>query len=321
MLSIGLFAALAIALLGGLQLFYGLHYSVHTDVAAAALSGRLADTLGASFEDYSLYFPPAERVWFTLATWLSDLTGLRLDLAIISMTGVVVLFSTGLAYHIRHITVGASAWFLILSMAVLVIMPVLYKNVFGLRAHVVALGLWPYLIFRISDPDGTQIGRKTRTVVGLWLGATLLLKYLYSIVVLLVELADAAIQRRPSTLFRLDNVIAGTIVALYIFLWLVIDPSQREVIGAMVSAIDANLTNRNTNILQAGIHASLALLFLLIAYLYKLPARVTAIGLALVVGAIVTAWIQSRWYSHHLFPITMAYIAWLWMINRKTKLL
>ncbi len=321
LLSVGLFAALAIALLGSLQLFYGLYYSVQTDVAGIALSGRLADTLGNSFSEYSLYFPPAERVWTTIAVRLSDLTGLRLDLAVVLMTGVAVLFSAGLAYHIRRMTVGATPLFLLGSVAVLVLLPILYKNVFAVREHLVVLGLWPYFILRISDPDDTKIGRKTRLVVGLWLGATLLLKYLYSLVVFLVEIADAAAQRRPLSLFRIENVVAGSIVAIYLFLWLVIDPSQREAIAVVVSAIDANLTSRMTNLEQAGIHAALAALFLLLAYVFKLSLRKTLIGLAMVVGAIIAAWIQSRWYTHHLFPITMAYAAWLWMIHRDIKLL
>ena len=319
--NVAAFAVFAAALLLSLLLFYSTTYSVHTDLAGAALSGRLALTLGDSFAQYSLYFPPAEKIWFTFAAWLSDLTGLRLDLTVIAMTGAALLFSTGLAYHIRRVTVGASPLFLIGSVAVLVILPVLYKNVFGLREHMVVLGLWPYLVLRLSDPENTKIGLKLRIVVGLWLGATLLLKYLYSLVVLIVELVDAAVRRKPILLFRIENLIAGAIVALYLLVWLGLDPAQREVIGAVVSAIDANLTNTKTNLEQAALHAALAAFFVVLHFVYKLPVRVTAIGLALVVAAIAAAWIQSRWYSHHLFPITMAYLAWLWMIHRETKLL
>ncbi|MEM6267235.1 MAG: hypothetical protein AAF707_06890, partial [Pseudomonadota bacterium] len=77
-----LFIALSIGLLGILQLFYGTFYSIHPDLAGGALSGRLAVTLGDAFAEYSLYFPPAEKAWFSLAARLSELTGLRLDLAI-----------------------------------------------------------------------------------------------------------------------------------------------------------------------------------------------------------------------------------------------
>jgi hypothetical protein len=183
--------------LGGLQLFYGSYYSIHTDLGGGLLSGRLALTLGDAFADYSAYFPPAERVWFTLAAWLSDLTGLRLDLTAIFMTGLAVLFSAGLAYHIRRQTVGASPLFLVGSVVFLVVLPILYKNVFGLREHMVVLGLWPYLVLRLSDPDDTRIGWKTRLLVGVWLGAMLLSKYLYSLTVLLVEAADAAARAVP----------------------------------------------------------------------------------------------------------------------------
>ncbi len=319
--NMALVAGVAFVLLACLQLFYSAFYSIHTDLAGAALSGRLALSLGDSFVDYSLYFPPAEQVWFTLAAWLSDLTGLRLDLTIIAMTGVALLFSTGLAYHIRRVTVGASPLFLIGSIAVLVVLPVLYKNVFGLREHLVVLGLWPYLVLRLSDPEGTKIGLPLRIVVGLWMGATLLLKYLYALVVLLVELADAAVQRKPLFLLRIENLISGAMVALYLLLWLVLDPEQREIMGAVVSAIDANLTSTRINLEQAGLHGALALFFVMLGFIYKLPVRVTAIGLGLVIAAIAAAWIQSRWYSHHLFPITMAYVTWLWMIHRQTKLL
>jgi hypothetical protein len=317
--GLALHAGVAICLLAGLLLFYGSYYSVHHDLAGSTLSGRLAVTLGDSFRDYSIYFPPAERIWFSLAAKLADFTGLRLDLAVVLMTGAAVLFSTGLAYRIRRGTVGASPLFFIVSVAVLVILPILFKNVFGLREHMVALGLWPYLVLRVSDPDGTRVGWPVRLLLGLWMGATLLFKYLCSIVVLLVELADALVQRRPLLLFRIENIVAGAIVALYLFCWLVLDPSQRTAIGAVMSAIDANLADPKANWLQVVSNLYLAAFFLLVSRLFQLPGRVAAIGFALVAGAIIAAWVQERWYSHHLFPITMAYIAWWWMAGRGLK--
>lgn len=315
------YSVFASVVIAGLLAFYQQAYAVHHDIAGALMSARLAHVLGDAFANYSLYFPPAERVWFGAAVTLSELTSIRLDLTVVLMTGVAILVSATLAFLIRGQTVGASPLFLVLSVVVLVVLPILYKNIFGMREHLVILGLWPYLILRLSDPDNTKVGWQTRLVVGLWLGATLLIKYLYSLVVLLVELVDAALQRRVFALLRIENLIAGGIVALYVFFWLVIDPAQREAIGAVVSAIDANLADRSVNIKQAAIHSIMAVFLLLLAYIYKLPVRVSAIGLAIVVAAIVVSWIQSRWYTHHLFPITAAYIAWVWMIHREVKLL
>jgi hypothetical protein len=200
-----------------------------------------------------------------------------------------------------------------------VALPILFKNVFGLREHMVALGLWPYLVLRVSDPDRTRIGWPARAVLGLWMGATLLFKYLYSAIVLLVELADALVRRQPLLFFRMENLIAGTVVALYLFCWLVLDPSQRSVISGVLSAIDANLADPMTNWLRAVTNLYLALFFLLASRLAQVPTRVTAIGLALVVGSIIVAFAQQRWYSHHLFPITMAYIAWWWMAGSRLQ--
>ena len=317
--GLALHAGLAIGLLAALLLFYGTYYSVHQDLAGSALSGRLAVILGDSFRDYSVYFPPAERAWFSFAARLTDLTGLRVDLVVVLMTGAAVLFAAGLAYWIRRRTVGASPLFLLLSVAVLVILPILFKNVFGLREHMVVLGLWPFLVLRVSDPEGTRIGWRLRLLLGLWMGATLLFKYLYSVVVLLVELADALVQRRPFLLLRIENIVAGAIVALYLFCWLVLDPSQRTAIGAVVSAIDANLADPSANWLNVANNFAFAIFFLLAARIFQLPGRVTALGLALVVGAIIAAWAQERWYTHHLFPITMAYIAWWWMAGSGFK--
>ena len=318
---IGLPIGLAACLIGCLLTFYLSIYSVHTDLAGILLSAQLADRLGSDFGNYSLYFPPAERVWYSCAVWVSDITGLRLDLAGIVMTSLAVSFSTALAYHIRRSTIGASPWFLVGSMVVLVIVPIFYKNVFGLREHMVVLGLWPYLVQRLSDPEGKLTGAKTRVIVGVWLGATLSLKYFYALAVLLIELGDAAVRKRPLLVFRIENLIAGSIVALYLFFWLVIDPAQREAIAVIVSAIDANLASTQANMEQAAIHFSMSLFFLLLAWIYKIPARVSVTGLAIVIAAIVAAWVQSRWYTHHLFPITMAYIAWVWMIHREVRLL
>ena len=317
--DLGLQAGMALCLFAGLLLFYGSYYSVHQDLAGSALSGRLAITLGESFRQYSIYFPPAEKFWFSLAARLSDLTGSRLDLVVVLMTAVAVLFSTGLAYRIRRATVGASPLFYVLPVAVLAILPIIFKNVFGLREHMVALGLWPYLVLRISDPEGTRIGWRTRAVVGLWAGSMLLFKYLYSAAVFLVEVADAAVQRRPLLLFRIENIAAGAVVALYLFLWLGIDPAQRSGIGAVFSAIDANLIDPKTNWLQAA-NNSLVAIFLLLAFrILQVPRRVIALGFALAVGTIAVAWMQERWYSHHLFSITMAYIAWWWMARPALK--
>ncbi|WP_156777168.1 hypothetical protein [Erythrobacter sp. NAP1] len=309
----------SVVLLTAVLAFYLLVYSPHQDLAGITLSAQLADALGDAFDEYSLYFPPAERGWYGLAVPLSELTGLRLDLSAILLAGLAVLFSTTLAYRIRRETAGATPLFLLVPAAVLVVLPVLYKNVFGLREHMVVLGLWPYLVLRLSDPDSSKIGWKTRLLVGAWLGATLTLKYLYAIVVLLVELADAVIQRRLVSLFRIENLVSGAIVALYLFFWLVIDPAEREAIGIMVSAIDANIDNPVRNWAKLAIHSALALALLALAYIYKLPLRITAIGLAMVAGAVIAAWMQSRWYSHHEFPITLAYIGWLWMAWNKLK--
>jgi hypothetical protein len=317
--SVGLHAAIATCVLPGLLLFYGFHYSVHQDLAASALSGRLAITLGDAFRDYSIYFPPAERTWFSLAARLADLTGLKLDSSVVLMTGVAVLFSGILTYWIRRQTVGASPLFLILSASVLVIVPILFKNVFGLREHMVALGLWPYLVLRVSDPDGTRIGWRLRLLLGLWMGAALLFKYLYSIVVFLVEIANAIVQHRPVLVFRIENIVSGALVALYLFCWLVLDPSQRTAIAAVKSAIDANLADPGANWLRAAINLYPALFFLLVLRISRLPTRVMALGLALVVGSIIAAWAQGRWYSHHMFPITMACIAWWWMAGRQLR--
>ena len=314
-----LHAGVAICVLGGLLLFYGLYYSVHQDLAGGALSGRLAVVLDDSLRDYSIYFPPAERVWFSLAARLSDWTTLRLDLTVVLMTGVAVLFAAGLAYRIRQETVGASPLFFVLPVAVLVILPILFKNVFGLREHMVALGMWPYLVLRISDPASTRVGRPTRAMVGLWMGAMLLFKYLYAIAVFLVELADAIVQRKSLLLFRIENLVAGAVVALYLFCWLGLDPAQRTAIGAMFSAIDANLVDPRTGWLHIANNLYFAIFFLLAFRIFQLPGRLMAIGLALVVGAIIAAWLQERWYSHHLFPITMAYVAWWWMAGRGFK--
>ncbi|MFO6428596.1 hypothetical protein ACLBKT_00690 [Erythrobacter sp. W302b] len=313
---LGLLALLAVVVPGSLALCYSRFYPIHHDLAGIVLSSRLAAVLGDAFDTYSLYFPPAERAWYGLAVGFSELVGIRLDLAAILITAGAVLFSAGLAFHIRRQTVGASGLFLVVSCILLALLPILFKNIFGLREHMVILGLWPYVVLRASDPEGHRVGWRTRAVVGLWLGAALLLKYFYSLVVLLVELADAGMQRRPAALVRIENVIAGGIVALYLFFWLVIDPAQRAAISVMLSGIEGNLNEPFINLVLAAQQLVPALVFLMLARIKRLPARSSALGLAMVAGAIVAAWIQGRWYSHHLFPITMAYLAWAWLLGR-----
>ena len=311
-----LYASLAACVFAGLLLFYAFCYPLHHDLAGIALSGRLAVTLGDSFRDYSIYFPPADRAWFSVASGVSDLTGLRLDLAVVVMTGAAILFSGGLAYRIRRDTLGASPLFLLSSVALLVVLPILYKNIFGMREHLVVLGLWPYVVLRLSDPNGTRIGWRLRLVLGLWIGLTLLFKYLYCVVVLLVELTDVLVQRRPQLIFRLENIVSGAVVVLYLFCWLGLDPSQRVAIGIMFSGLDAALIDPKVNRFQVASSLLPAIFFSLACLLFKSPRRVGALGLALVVGAVIVAWAQERWYTHHLFAVTVAYLAWWWMSVR-----
>ena len=309
----GLILLIDASLIGILGAFYGGFYSIHQDLAGALLSSKLASTLGQSFANYSLYLPPAEKVWYAIPVWLADWSGLRLDVSAAALTVITVLLSAHLAFFIRRQAVGASVLFFGFSCLVLAVPPIMFKNVFGLREHIVILGLWPYLVLRISDPDGNLVGQKTRFVLGLWLGATLLLKYLYSVVVLTVELAIAVDSRNIFSFFRIENLISGGIVALYLFLWLAIDPSQREAIAIMASAIDGNLKSFEVNLLQAIFHLALCVPFLALGYLKKIPRRIIIAGLALVIATVVVSWMQQRWYSHHRYPVMMAYLAWLWI--------
>jgi hypothetical protein len=173
--------------------------------------------------------------------------------------------------------------------------------------------LWPYFVLRVSDPGGTRIGWRMRTALGVWMGATLLLKYLYAIVVFLVEVVDASFQRRPSLLFRTENLVASGIVGLYLFCWLILDASQRTAISAMFSAIDANLADPATNLVMVAQNLGYAVVFLAMLIAFRVPWRLIAIGLAAVIGAIIVAWSQERWYTHHQFPIILAYVLWWWM--------
>ncbi|PHR21842.1 MAG: hypothetical protein COA41_01675 [Sphingopyxis sp.] len=314
-----LFVAVTLGVFASTLFFYGFIYSLHQDLAGGALSGSLAVALGDSFREYSIYFPPVEKFWFSLAVRLSDLTGLRLDLAIVAMTDAMVLVAATIAYQIRRATVGASPIFFILSVAVLITLPILFKNVFGLREHIVALGLWPYLVLRFSDPEGARIDWRLRLLLGLWVGATLLFKYVYSAVVILVELADSLMQRQPALLFRVENITSGMVVFLYLFVWLGLDPSQRDAIGAMMNSIDANLLDTNENSLKL-IHNLLPACLLLFASWYSgVPGRSSGLAVATVLATLIAAWSQERWYTHHLLPITMAYIAWWWLAARNFR--
>ncbi|MEP3226019.1 MAG: hypothetical protein ABJO01_08590 [Parasphingorhabdus sp.] len=313
------FAAVAIFTFIGTLLFYGFIYSLHQDLAGGTLSGRLAVTLGEAFSDYSVYFPAVEKFWFSTAAHLSKLSGLRLDLTVVVMTNLMALFGVGLACYVRRITVGCSTLFLITSASILIILPIIFKNVFGLREHLVVLGLWPYLVLRFSDPEMTIVSPRLRIIIGLWMGMTLLFKYLYSIVVILVECTDALIQRKLLLLFRAENILAGLIVFLYLFIWLGLDPAQREVIGIMLNSIDANLASPTKNLFKLVEHIIPAVFLFVASFYCRVPKRLFALAVAVAAATLFAAWSQERWYSHHLFPITMAYIMWWWISAKQFR--
>lgn len=286
----------------------------HQDLAGNALSGKLALSLGGSYNNYSMYFPPAERFWFTSAAHISEWTGARLDMVVVSMTACMVVVGSWLGYQIRRAVHGPSAKFFVLSLAVFTLLPILFKNVYGLREHMIMLGFWPYLLLRFFDPASEKVSLPLRIATGTWLGTCLLFKYLYAVAVLLIEIVDAGLNRNPRSLFRFENLLAGAIVALYLLLWLGVDPGQREAIGAMQSAIQGNLKTGTENALAA---APYILFTVLAALIVKLPARRTCIGVALVVGAVLVSAIQQRWYTHHLFPITASYLFLWWMAKER----
>jgi len=309
---------IAALLLSVLIWFYTNQSTIHHDLAGNILAGKLAVELGDAYALYSIYFPPAEKLWFSMVEWLHMLTGWRSDHIIISMTTLVVFFSAELAYIIRKKTVGSTLWFLIGSTIALVMLPILFKNVFGLREHLVALGLWPYLIYRISDPTGTKLNLSLRILIGLWLGWALLFKYLYAIVVFLVELTDAIIQRRVSILFRIENLISGTIISGYLFIWLILQPENHTAISVMKNAIGGNIIPLETNAYHIALYSVFTLPLLAAGFLYKVNNRQLAINIALTMATILVAAIQARWYAHHYFLIIMANIILLWIINVNT---
>lgn len=308
----------AIAVLIAVTLFYTHQFSIHHDLAGSMLSGKFVTELGYLYGQYGIYFPPAEKVWFSLAAKLHTLTGARLDTIVVIMTGFAVLVSTQFAYFIRKKTVGATTLFFLMSVAAMLVLPIAFKNVFGLREHLVALGIWPYLVYRLSDPTGRALSFKWRIVMGIWLGWTLLFKYLYAIVILFIELTDAIIQRRLSNLFRMENLISGTIVAGYMFVWLILQPENLQTIGIMKNAIQANIISFQQTAQYIGVYLLSGIPLIAAGFIYKSKKRSIFIGLALLLSTILVTAIQARWYSHHQFPIFMATLILLWIIQGKT---
>lgn len=306
----------AILILLAVMFFYTYQYIVHHDLAGGLLSGKLAFKLGDEHDLYSIYFPPAERVWFTFAAKINDITGWRLDLVVVGMTYFTALFSAEFAYQIRKKTVGATPTFFIVSLTVLILAPILFKNVFGLREHLVALGIWPYLVYRLSDPSGTKISTSWRVILGFWVGWALLFKYFYAIVILLIELADALIHRRISTLFRIENMIAGTIVTLYLLFWLVLNMENYNAILQVKGALSANLIGLKANVLHTISKLTFAAPLLIAAWYYKASNRNLILVTSLLVAVLAVAALQARWYSHHHFPILLVNTVLLWLIAR-----
>ncbi|MXQ09361.1 hypothetical protein GQ651_16060 [Alphaproteobacteria bacterium GH1-50] len=312
--------AVALGLVSLLWL-YGTRYPLHHDLAGGLNTAALAVQLGPAFDSYNSYFPPSERLWYSLAVMLGAMTGVGTAGANVALTTLAVLISAGLATLIRRRTTGgAGPFFFGLSFLVLLAIPALYKNIFGLREHLVVLGLWPYLVLRAAPPEDQKIGAGLRVALGLWMGGTLLFKYFYAIVVFLIEVADALIQRRIGPLFRAENLIAAAVVALYLGLWLLADPAQRAAIGAMRSSIGANLLPFDTAFAIARPWLVAAIVAVVLARLSGAGWRIILLGLVAVLGAMAVTWLQQRWYTHHLFPILMAFIGWWWMLGARLKL-
>ena len=283
--------------------FYSTVSLFHHDLAGALLTGALAIELGADFDLYSAYFPPIEKYWFMLAAKLATILEINAAKILVVQTYIAVLISVVLAYVVRQRTVGAGLLFFAIPLVVLLLLPILFKNIFGLREHLVVLGLWPYLVLRAAGDNAAKVGLGLRVFLGVWLGFTLLFKYFYSIVVFLVEATDALVSRRFVLLFRIECIVAGSIVFAYLFVWLVLDPAQREVIGAMQSSISANVLSLTNSSKIAFSYLAFGLPIWLILARLRIAPRLNALGLACHIGALIAAGLQGRWHTHHLFPI------------------
>lgn len=295
--------------------FYSTAFLFHHDVAGGLLTGALAIELGADFDLYNAYFPPIEKYWFMLAAKLATILEVNAAKILVVQTYVAVLISVVLAYVIRQRTDGAGLLFFAIPLVVLLLLPILFKNIFGLREHLVVLGLWPYLVLRAAGDNAAKVGLGLRIFLGFWLGFTLLFKYFYSIVVFLVEATDALVSRRFVLLFRIECIVAGSIVFAYLVVWLLLDPDQQEVIRTMRNSISANVLPLSNSIKIAFSYLAFGLPIWLILARLRIAPRLNALGLACLIGALIVAGLQGRWYTHHLFPIIMAFVGWWWLVG------
>jgi hypothetical protein len=290
-------------------------FSLHHDLSAGILNAQLGLTLGDQFQIYNAYFPPIEKAWYSLALKISALSGVDTVSVFLLQTCVAVSISSILAFQIRRQTTGATARFFCLSILILLLIPILFKNIIGIREHLVVLGMWPYLVLRAAGDNSKNIGIGLRITLGLWMGFTLLFKYLCSIFIMFVELVDAVSHRRISHLFRIENLLSAVVVFIYLYLWLGVDPAQREAFSAVRESIAGNLISTVDSIKRADYWAFASVVMILLSLIFKAEKRLIAIGVAFVLGAVAVSWIQGRWYTHHLFPIFMALIGWWWMVG------
>jgi hypothetical protein len=311
--SLAICGATVVASLFGITWLYGVYYWLHHDLAGGVLTGALAVELGDRFWNYSSYFVPVEHFWFALAVRLGSLIGWGADTVVLAQTCFAVIVSASLGYSVRRTTVGATPWFFVVSYLALLVIPIVCKNIFGLREPLIALGLWPYLVLRASVRDERVVGLPLRTGLAVFLGFTVLFKFFYAVIVLLVEVADALIQRRVRTLFRAENLIAGGIVLAYVGIWLGFHSEQRHAISLIHGAISASLLGTDFALRVIAVRLVLGLALFFIAHRFGSELRLQLIAFATLVGAIAAAWLQERWYTHHLFPITMAFMVWWWM--------
>lgn len=78
-------ALVASILFVAIILFYSFEYTIHQDLAGNLLSGKLALQLGEQYEFYSIYFPPAEKLWFSIAAQIQAISGFRSDHVVLAM--------------------------------------------------------------------------------------------------------------------------------------------------------------------------------------------------------------------------------------------
>lgn len=251
--------------------------------------------------------PNPPLAWYLAmpAAWLSGALGTPIAATFQVLVACVAICSLCAFDNLTRHATGRHGFSDVLPtlIAALFLLVLPYRD-FGQREHLMLIAALPYLaLCAVRFGTGSKVSTATAVMIGFVAGLGFALKPYFLAVPLLVEILGVVISQQASSIFRLETITIGIVVAIYGIFVMTFTPEYVSEVVPLARAIywsfDLPLTGLVTSI-SLQILAVLLVAVLSASVDEKLP---LVFGVA-TLGFAVSYLFQQKGYSYHLLPVT-----------------